>query len=222
MFQAEFKKIIKVIDRKILLQLFGAVLIIGIIIGIFISKAILKCPIIKENSNTIHEQSLEIIEPEDSVNIVDEEANLVCVDVSGAVNSRYFEQNINSATKLFAGAKIYIPYKEDVLCKLKETEESLFVGGKDLVVNEDVSDELDNLVEKKINNSDGDNVIVDSDCVDLNTSTLAELDDLVGIGPSTAQSIIDARPFQAIDELLNVSGIGQSKFDAINEFVCVL
>lgn len=49
--------------------------------------------------------------------------------------------------------------------------------------------------------------------VNLNTAALAELDSLPGVGPVTAQKILDWRSthgaFTAIDELLEVDGIGE-------------
>jgi competence ComEA-like helix-hairpin-helix protein len=57
--------------------------------------------------------------------------------------------------------------------------------------------------------------------VDLNTATLATLEALKGIGPSLAQKIIAARPFKSIDDLKNVSGIGQAKFDDLKDLVTV-
>lgn len=51
--------------------------------------------------------------------------------------------------------------------------------------------------------------------VDLNTATLDDLDRLPGIGPATAQAILDLRRrkgrFRAVDELLEVRGIGEAK-----------
>jgi competence protein ComEA len=48
--------------------------------------------------------------------------------------------------------------------------------------------------------------------VNINTATQAELEELPGVGPVTAQSILDFRAengtFTAVDELLEVSGIG--------------
>ena len=57
--------------------------------------------------------------------------------------------------------------------------------------------------------------------VDLNTADLTALEGLPGIGPVLAQKIIDARPFKSVDDLTRVSGIGQSKLDAIKGLVTV-
>jgi competence ComEA-like helix-hairpin-helix protein len=57
--------------------------------------------------------------------------------------------------------------------------------------------------------------------IDLNTATLAKLEALKGVGPSLAQKIIAARPFKSIDDLKNVSGIGQTKFDDLKDLVTV-
>ncbi len=55
-----------------------------------------------------------------------------------------------------------------------------------------------------------------SGLVNINTATLEELDTLPGVGPSTAQAIIDDRtqngPFSSIEDLMRVSGIGDKKF----------
>lgn len=61
------------------------------------------------------------------------------------------------------------------------------------------------------------------DLVDVNTAALEELDALPGIGPTTAQKIIDYRqkhgPFSSIEDIMNVSGIGPSTFDAIKDLI---
>ena len=57
--------------------------------------------------------------------------------------------------------------------------------------------------------------------VDINTATVAELDTLPGVGPSTAQRIIDGRPYGSIADLMRVKGIGQATFDKLKERITV-
>ena len=61
--------------------------------------------------------------------------------------------------------------------------------------------------------------------VDLNQATVAELDQLPGVGPSTARAIIDHRtrngPFASVDDLLAVRGIGHAKLAELKPFVRV-
>jgi len=61
--------------------------------------------------------------------------------------------------------------------------------------------------------------------VDLNAATLAELDDLPGIGPVLAQRILDWRSehgrFSTVDELGEVTGIGPSVLGGVRDLVDV-
>lgn len=61
--------------------------------------------------------------------------------------------------------------------------------------------------------------------VNINTADAEELDTLPGVGPATAQSIIDHRqtngPFLTIEEILEVSGIGPAKFEQMKELITV-
>jgi competence protein ComEA len=59
--------------------------------------------------------------------------------------------------------------------------------------------------------------------VHLNSATLEELDTLPGVGPVTAQKILDYRTdhgaFQTVDELDAVSGIGPARMAEIKPLV---
>jgi competence protein ComEA len=60
--------------------------------------------------------------------------------------------------------------------------------------------------------------------ININTATQAELESLPGIGPVTAQKIIAYRqstPFQTIDDLENVNGIGPSKMNSVRGMIAV-
>jgi len=64
-----------------------------------------------------------------------------------------------------------------------------------------------------------------SNLININTASLSELDSLPGIGPSTAQKIIDYREahggFSSIEEIMNVSGIGEAKFEKIKDLITI-
>ena len=61
--------------------------------------------------------------------------------------------------------------------------------------------------------------------VNINTATVSELDALPGIGPTTAQTIVDYRlqhgPFQIIQDIQNVPGIGPATYDRIKDYITV-
>jgi competence protein ComEA len=61
--------------------------------------------------------------------------------------------------------------------------------------------------------------------LDLNRASVEELTDLPGIGPVTAEKIVAYRdehgPFQTIEAILEVSGIGDATLEKIRDFITV-
>ena len=60
--------------------------------------------------------------------------------------------------------------------------------------------------------------------VDLNTATAAELEALPGIGPRTAELIVEYRqeqPFAKVEDLMNIRGIGERTFLRLRPLVRV-
>jgi competence ComEA-like helix-hairpin-helix protein len=61
--------------------------------------------------------------------------------------------------------------------------------------------------------------------VDLNSATAAELQQIPGIGPATAQSIVHMREksgrFHRVEDLLAIHGISQARLEQIRPYVFI-
>ena len=81
-----------------------------------------------------------------------------------------------------------------------------------------------------IYNNAGENVLVSdgasrSPLVNINSASQTDLETLPGIGSSTATKIIEYRTkngkFKKIEDIMNVSGIGQNKFENIKNYITI-
>ncbi len=118
------------------------------------------------------------------------------VNLAGGLTKDADFDRINLAKKISDEEKIYIP-------KVGENVDS-------------------NLVEENSAISDISGNTVSSDKININTCTKQELIDLPGIGDVLADRIIEYRSktkFSTIEDIKNVSGIGDAKFNAIKELI---
>ncbi len=115
---------------------------------------------------------------------------------------------VNLAYELQDGQKIYIPNKNEKVSQyiISTNGETIDSNGAN-TGNESTSTSKEGA---KVN---------------INTATQNELDGLPGIGPALAQRIIDFREengnFKSIEDIQNVKGIGDSKFDEIRDKIVV-
>ena len=115
--------------------------------------------------------------------------------------------NVNLAYAVEDGQKIYIPSKEDA--KMNEYNEEDLVttdAGKGVIKDNDSSDGSGSLI-------------------NINSANRDRLTEIPGVGEATAEKIIMYREengkFKNIEDIKNVSGIGDKKFEAIKSYICV-
>ncbi|MBL7184266.1 MAG: helix-hairpin-helix domain-containing protein [Anaerolineae bacterium] len=57
--------------------------------------------------------------------------------------------------------------------------------------------------------------------ININTASQSEIEALPGIGPSKAQGIIENRPYDSIEEIQKVPGIGEITFQKLKDLITV-
>ena len=118
------------------------------------------------------------------------------IEKAGGQTEQASLKNVNLAYQLEDGQKIYIPNVND-----NETE----------IIDDGASGVVDDTTNQTV--------------VNINKADETELQSLNGIGESLATSIVQYRKengkFETIEDLKNVPGIGDSKFENIKEYIKV-
>lgn len=121
--------------------------------------------------------------------------------------SRYITQKLNLAEVIVPNKKYYIPYEWDMPSSV-----NYIASPQTANKQEEAKQEL---TEQPSPSNPG------GSCININSASVDELDSLDGIGPATAEKVISARPFSKIEDLLNVSGIGEATFNKFKDKICV-
>ena len=143
----------------------------------------------------------------------------ISIYISGAVNSPGVVE-LNSSDRLMNGVNLCggLTNEADtnrVNLAMKVKDEGHYIIpkiGEEININIECNNENDNSEgsDKKIN---------------INNATKEELDSLPGVGEVTAQKILDYREenkeFKSIDEIKNVKGIGENKFNNLKDYICI-
>ena len=126
------------------------------------------------------------------------------IEAAGGFDAEANTAVVNLAQSLMDGAQIYVPLQEEM-------------AAAPPVVTDSRTTSFNVLDDTAVTEAGG--------LVNINTANSEELDTLPGIGPSTAQKILNYRDengrFNSIEEIMNVSGIGEAKFNSIKELITV-
>lgn len=113
------------------------------------------------------------------------------INIAGGLTDEAFTKDVNFAKHLVDEMMIYIPVEGEIIT--------------------DITLDVDNDME--------------TNRININTANLGELETLTGIGPQKAQEIIRYREtegnFKTIEELTNVSGIGDKTFEKLKDNIMV-
>lgn len=141
------------------------------------------------------------------------------IEKAGGTKENADLSQINLAYKIEDGMRIYIPKKGELVQDKEKIEDKTqeIVTGK--------STDITNTTSVNTNLSTNKKSKTDIEKINLNKATQTELETLPGIGPSTAEKIIAYRKengnFKNIEDIMNVNGIGESKYNKIKDLISV-
>lgn len=166
--------------------------------------------VFEEEPNVIKNENLsqgtifvDIVGEVNSPSMVEVEAKdrlQIAIEKAGGLTQKADRDSINLAQKLTDGAQYVIPKK-----------------GEELKINYSDNQKSEGSVKNTVADSEGK--------VNINTADKDELKTLSGIGDVLAQRIIDYRNenngFKSVDDINNVKGIGEKKFEEIKSEIFV-
>lgn len=169
------------------------------------------------------------IENIEDVKTVDKTENMtkkISIYISGAVNSPGVVE-LKSNERLMEGVKLCDGLTDEadtnrINLAMKVKDEGHYIipkEGEEIALNNS-NENVENNNNDSNNSAEGDNKKIN-----INSASKEELDSLPGVGEVTAQKIIDYieenKEFKSIDEIKNVKGIGENKFNDLKDYICI-
>ena len=155
------------------------------------------------------------------------------LQLAGGVKENAYTNNINLSKKLKDEMVIYVYTKNEIkkykeenkVDVVKNIEKEECICPKEIISNCEGSSIIEVNDTPNIETEDKEIVSETNNRININTSSKAELMTISGIGESKALSIIDYRekngPYKNIEDIKNVSGIGDSLFAKIKDYITV-
>lgn len=143
------------------------------------------------------------------------------IEKAGGTKENADLSQINLAYKIEDGMRIYIPQKGELIQDKEKIEDKTqeIVTGKSTDITTSIQ------VNANSNSSTNKNSKTNIEKININKATQTELETLPGVGPSTAEKIIAYRKqngnFKNIEDIMNVNGIGESKYNKIKDLISV-
>ena len=208
----------KKINKKVIIVIIAATIIL-----ILIHEKLIK------NEDFIETNiDLNIMQTEENV-IEDENSGKIIIYITGEIQKEgVYELKENSrvldAIEIAGGLKENANIEDINLAQILEDESKIYIPNKnDENIKNDNQNNIDNISKNTTETIKKDGSIIKSEKININTASQTELETLPGIGPSTALKIVNYRKekgkFKNIEDINNVSGIGESKFSKIKDLI---
>ncbi|MCK4649113.1 helix-hairpin-helix domain-containing protein, partial [bacterium] len=139
------------------------------------------------------------------------------IKVAGGAKEGAILSVLNLAQPLVDGAKIVVPQKFDVEAFRKKLlsygPEHVYTTGELMLAYGEMEEEKGQEEKKKTEKK----AEAEAGKININTASQAQLEDLPGIGPKRAESIIANRPYSSSEEITKIHGFGPKLYGAIKD-----
>lgn len=144
------------------------------------------------------------------------------VKIAGGV-TEFADTSVNNLSKHITDEMVIVIYTADEVSKFKEIKAKEELEDKACQQYNEVINN-NSCIDSSSNTDDNPNMEIDTK-ISINTASIDLLMTLPGIGEAKAKNIISYREkegkFQKIEDIMNISGIGESVFEKIKDYITI-